>query len=120
MRIIQTGIQANSPGDSRKPLTGPPAGESGVPASSYEEDELNLFAVAAVKVHHINNAYTRKMEEAGSGPEKRRLEQQASGEMVRAVRNTGLTVGTYQAIVSRLKTDTDFAERVEKKIRKVA
>lgn len=96
-----------------------PAGEGGASAS-YEDNDLNSFAVAAVKVHRINNAYSRKMEEAKSEPEMHELEERANGEMVKAVRNEGLTVDQYQTIASRLKTDPDLAKRVQQKIKKVA
>jgi len=119
---IRSSVLANMigwPGAAWAPLTVAPAGNGGAPASS-EDSDLNSFAVAAVKVHRINNAYTRKIEAAKSDPEKQQLEQQANGEMVKAVRNEGLTVDAYQAIASRLHTDHALAERVKQKIKKVA
>lgn len=48
------------------------------------------------------------------------LERKANGEMVNAVKHEGLTVDTYQDIVSRLQRDADLAARVRQKIKKVA
>jgi len=117
---IRSSMLAIWPGVSWAPLTVAPAGQGGASASSYGEDDLNSFVVAAIKVHRINNAYSRKMEEAKSDEEKQQLEQTAGGEMVKAVKSEGLTVDTYQDIASRLKTDTDLAARVQQKIKKVA
>jgi Domain of unknown function (DUF4168) len=119
LMTIRSSMLAIWPGVSWVPLTVAPAGKGGASAS-YGEDDLNSFAVAAVKVHRINSAYTRKMEEASSDQEKQQLEQKAGGEMAKAVKNEGLTVDTYQDIASRLKTDTDLAARVQQKIKKVA
>jgi hypothetical protein len=107
------------PGILWAPLTVAPAGAGGASAS-YEENDLNSFAVAAVKVHRISTTYSQKMEEAASDQEKEMLEQKANGEMVNAVKHEGLTVDTYQDIVSRLQRDADLAARVRQKIKKVA
>ena len=100
------------------PLTVAPGNGGGASAASYGEDVLNSFAMAAVKVHRINSAYTRKMEVATSDPEKEELEQRANDEMEKAVENEGLTVDTYQDIASRLDTDPALAENVKHKIKK--
>jgi hypothetical protein len=117
---IRFSVLGTWPGISWAPLTVAPGGEGGASASSYGESDLNSFAVAAVKVHRINNTYSQKIEEAGSDEEKVQLEQKASGEMVDAVKHEGLTVDTYQDIVSRLQSDADLAARVRQKIKKVA
>jgi hypothetical protein len=120
LMTIRFGVLGIWPGISWTPLTVAPAGEGGASAASYGEDDLNSFAVAAVKVHRINNTYSQKMEEAGSDQEKEMLERKANGEMVNAVKHEGLTVDTYQDIVSRLQRDADLAARVRQKIKKVA
>ena len=117
---IRSSMMLKWPGIAWAPLTVAAAGEGGASASSYDENDLNSFAVAAVKVHRINNAYTRKMEEATSAPEKQALEQLADNEMVKAVKNEGLTVGTYQTIATHLRTDPVLAAKVKQKIKKVA
>lgn len=119
---IQSGMLANLIGwlgASQAQLTVAPAGKGGASAS-YKDSDLDSFAVAAVRVRHINSAYTRKMEEVESEPEIHKLEQQANSEMVNAVKNEGLTVDTYQDIASRLESDADLAARVRQKIKKVA
>lgn len=119
---IRSSVLANMIGWPRAawaPLTVAPAGGGGA-AASDDDNELNSFAVAAVKVHRINNAYNRKMEEAESVPEKEQLEQKVGAEMAKAVKNEGLTVDKYQAIASRLHTDPALAARVKQKIKKVA
>ena len=108
------------PGILWAPLTVAPSGEGGASAASYGENDLNAFAVAAVKVNRINNAYGEKIDEAESDQEKVQLEQKANGEMVNAVEHEGLTIDTYQDIVSRLKSDADLAARVRQKIKRVA
>jgi hypothetical protein len=110
------------PGAAWAPLAMVPVGESagGASASPYGDSELKSFAVAAVRVQRINDAYVRKMEEAKSVQEKQQLEQRASGEMMQAVKNEGLTVDKYRDIANRVQTDPDLAERVKQKLRDVA
>jgi hypothetical protein len=120
LMTIRLSVLGIWPGISWAPLTVAPAGDGGTSASSYEENDLNSFAVAAVKVNRINTSYNQKIEEADSDQEKAMLEQKANGEMVNAVKHEGLTVDTYQDIVSRLKSDADLAARVRQKIKKVA
>jgi hypothetical protein len=118
--MIRSSFVAIWPGASWAPLTVAPADGGGASTSSYGEDDLRSFAVAAVKVHRIDSAYTRKMDEAKSDPEKEELEQRASNEMVKAVQSEGLTVDTYQTIASCLDTDPALAEKVKQKIKEVA
>jgi hypothetical protein len=117
---IRSSVLAIWPGVSWVPLAVAPAGEGGASASSYGENDLNSFAVAAVNVHRITTVYDRKMKEARSDEEKQQLELKAGSEMVKAVKKEGLTVDTYQDIAARLETDDDLAERVKQKIKKVA
>ena len=102
------------------PMTVAPNGDGGASAASYGEDDLNSFAMAAVRIHRISTAYTQQIKEAKSEPEKADLEQRANGEMIKAVENEGLSVDTYQTIVSNLDFDADLADKVRHKIRKVA
>jgi hypothetical protein len=120
LMTIRSSMSAMWPGVSWALLTVAPPGEGGTSAASYGENDLNSFAVAAVKVHRINSTYTRKMDEARSDEEKQQLQLKAGSEMVEAVKHEGLTIDTYQDIASHLKTDDDLAERVKQKIRKVA
>ena len=118
--MICSSILAKWLGISWTPLTVAPRGDGGTSPSSYGEEVLNSFAVAAVKVHRINSAYTQKTKVAGSEPEKQKLEQKASEEMVQAVENEGLTVDTYQTIAANLDSDPALAENVKQKIKRVA
>lgn len=102
------------------PLPVAPPGAGGGPESSYEDTELKSFATAAVNVRRITDAYVEKMVAAKSEKEKKELEQRASGDMVQAVNNEGLSVTKYQDIANRVQTDPGLAERVKQKLREVA
>lgn len=104
------------------PLAMVPPGESagGASASPYGDAELKSFATAAVKVRRISDAYVEKMVAAKSEQEKKQLEQLASGDMVQAVKNEGLSVDKYQDIANRVQSDPDLAERVKQKLKEVA
>ena len=104
------------------PLTVVPSGDGAgrAPESPYGDTELKSFATAAVNVRRITDAYVEKMVAAKSEKEKKQLEQLASGDMVQAVKNEGLSVTKYQDIANRVQSDPDLAARVKQKLREVA
>lgn len=104
------------------PLAVVPAGDSagGDSASPYEDAELKSFATAAVQVRRITDTYVEKMVAAKSEQEKKQLERLASGDMVQAVKNEGLSVDKYQDIATRVQSDPALAERVKQKFKEVA
>jgi uncharacterized protein DUF4168 len=116
----RTSILSHWPGISWA-LTAAPDGDGGASASPYGENDLNSFAVAAVKVYRINNEYTLKMEETQADPQvQEQLEERATDEMVQAVKSEGLSVDTYQTIATRIKSDPALAAKVQQKIESVA
>jgi len=56
----------------------------------------------------------------GSDAEKKQLQRRASSEMVRAVKNEGLSVDRYQDIAKRIDTDPDLARRIRDKLSSAA
>jgi hypothetical protein len=90
--------------------------EQTAPASNYSDSELKTFAVAALEVQRINDAYVQKLESAKSPEEQQQLRQTASQEMVRAVEKEGMSVDKYKEIMSQAKANPAVAERVQQHI----
>jgi hypothetical protein len=119
--MIRSGVFSKTLGGASMaaaPLAVVPANDGGA-AAQYGDNDLNSFAIAAIRVHNISNEYSHKMAEALTDPEKDRIERQAATEMVKAVHDEGLTIDTYQAIVLSIEADPDFAERVKERIDQV-
>lgn len=80
------------------------------------DDDLRSYAMAAVQVQRISEAYQPRMEAAESAQQQEELRNQAMEEMVQAVEKEGLTVLKYNQISSVSQTDPEIASRIEKHI----
>ncbi|SRR5690606_25449701 len=80
------------------------------------DDDLRSYAMAAVQVRRISEAYQPRMEAAESAQQQEELRNQAMEEMVQAVEKEGLTVLKYNQISSVSQTDPEIASRIEKHI----
>lgn len=89
------------------------------PAPSYSDDELKSFAVAALEVQRINDAYLPKLKTASTPEEQQRVEKTATDEMVKAVEKEGMTVDKYKQIMNHAQSDPQIAERVMQHIKTV-
>lgn len=82
------------------------------PAPAYSDAELKTFAVAALEVLRINDAYLPKLKMAATPQEQQDVERTASDEMVKAVEKEGLSVNRYKEIMSHAEAHPEVAERV--------
>jgi hypothetical protein len=83
----------------------------------YADDDLKTFANALVEVSRINDNYFPIYEAARSPREQEAIELKASEEMVRALQNVGLTVGKYQQIMARARTNPEMANRINEHVK---
>lgn len=86
-------------------------------APSYSDAELKSFAVAAIEVKRIHDAYAPKFESATSPAEQQQVQQTASQEMVRAVEKEGISVEKYEEIAGQVNVNPAIAERVREHLR---
>lgn len=86
-------------------------------APSYSDAELKSFAVAAIEVKRIHDAYAPKFESAASSEEQQQVQQTASQEMIRAVEKEGISVEKYEEIAGQVKANPAVAERVREHLR---
>ncbi|MGQ0522456.1 MAG: DUF4168 domain-containing protein [Betaproteobacteria bacterium] len=84
------------------------------PAPAYSEDELKTFAVAALEVLRINDAYLPKLKMAATPEQQQQVERTASDEMVKAVEKEGMSVAKYKEIMSHAEANPEIAQKVIK------
>lgn len=89
------------------------------PAPSYSDAELKSFAVAALEVQRINDAYLPKFKSASSPEEQKQVEKTATAEMIKAVEKEGMSVEKYKEIMNQAQSNPEVAERVMQHIKKV-
>lgn len=95
----------------------PPKAQQSAP--SYSDSELKSFAVAALEVQRINDAYLPKLKSASSPEEQKQVEKIATAEMVKAVEKEGMTVDKYKEIMNHAQSNPEVAEKVMQHIKNV-
>lgn len=64
----------------------------------YSADELKTYAVAALEVQKLNDAYLKQLGAVEGEQAKKQLRKSAMDEMVEAVRNSGISLEKYNRI----------------------
>jgi GTP1/Obg family GTP-binding protein len=88
-------------------------------APSYSDAELKSFAVAALEVQRINDAYLPKLKTASTPEEQKQVEKVATDEMVKAVEKEGMSVDKYKEIMNHAQSNPEIADKVMKHIKSV-
>lgn len=79
----------------------------------FSEHELEAFAEAQPAIESISEEYASRLNEVEDPQKAAELRQEVNQEMVAAVTDTGIDVGTYNAIAQAMTQDPELAERVE-------
>ncbi|MGQ0750939.1 MAG: DUF4168 domain-containing protein [Betaproteobacteria bacterium] len=87
--------------------------------SSFSDDDLKSFVLAAIKVQRISESCAARLDTARSPDEQREIKESAAGEMVEAVENEGISVDQYQRIAIHAQSDEKIAERLKQQIANV-
>ena len=104
-------------------LVAAPVASAAPPRENYAAaitlDQLRSFAAAIAKLSEIEQSYRPRLAEA-AGAEREMLRDRASNRMISAVRETGISVGTFNRIVAQTRHDESMARRVEMLVRQVS
>ncbi len=101
-------LAQQAPGQGEMP---PPA------AAKYDSDDLKSYASAVVELRKINEEYTKRLQSAGSPEEQQSVREEATGKMVEAIEEEGLTVEKYNDIYNAALTDPQIAQEVNEYLR---
>lgn len=91
----------------------------GLPASAEAQDAFNdqkleAFVVAVVKVDSLIDTWAPKIQSAENEEQAQAMNQQANDELRQAIEQTdGITIEEYKAISSAMREDSDLLTRVE-------
>ena len=96
---------------------GAPAVEPPQQTSSYSDNELKVFALAALNVVRIRNLYLPKLEAAKTPEQEQEVRKAAAGEMARAIESEGMTVGQYTQIANQVQESPELAKRVQEHVK---
>lgn len=89
----------------------PPAAQQPAPAAVPEES-LRSYAMAAIEVQRIGEAWEPRIQSAESAEQVEQLRQEAQSEMISAVEQEGLSVDEYNEIFTLTQTDPAAREQV--------
>lgn len=84
--------------------------------TSFSDDDLKSFVLAAIKIQHITESCAAKLDSAQDLDEQREIKESAVSEMVEAVENEGISVDQYQKIAQHAQSDEKTAERLKHQI----
>lgn len=107
--IVTTGLGLGSA------FTGAHAQNSG--GGPIDNQQLALYAEAAVEVSKIRQTYLPKIENTQDPKESAALREEATSKMVNSINEIGISVDDYNRITKRLREDPELAEHVNKMIK---
>ena len=93
-----------------------PAATTAAPAS-FTEIQLDQFATAAIDVYRINNRHSDRWRAAAVPAEKAKIQAEAKAEQEAAIKNTGLALQTYSAILAASKNDAALNQQIADRIK---
>lgn len=93
--------------------------QSEAQAADIAEEDLQKFALAAIEVQRVNQAYQPRFQEAESEDEQQQIQQQAAQEAAEAVQQAGLTVEEYNQYSRIAVENPQVAERVNEYIQEI-
>ncbi len=80
----------------------------------FNEQKLQAFVVAVVKVDNLIDTWAPKIRSAETQEQAQAMNQQANAELRQAIEQTdGITVDEYKAISDAMREDTKLLSRVE-------
>jgi hypothetical protein len=89
------------------------------PAIQPDEEQLDSFVVATVRIINIQQQAQQQM--AAAEPEQQeQVRAQAMQEIVAAVENEGLSVDEYNGIVQQVESDPELGQTVQQRIQEQA
>ena len=86
-------------------------------AAAISEDQLHSFAAAVVELSAIERRYGPRLEQAVS-PEREQLHERANRQMVSAIQQSGISIGTFNRIVAEAEHDPEMARLVGQMVRR--
>ncbi len=92
-------------------------GQSTGQEQNYSEGELKTYAMAALEVQEVNKTYVAKLAQAERMEEKAKLRDAAKSQMVKAIRDKGITVEKYNSITAKAERDPELFQKISKLIK---
>ena len=93
-------------------LPGLPAGAQA--QGAFNDQKLEAFVVAVVKVDQLIDTWAPKIRSAESDEQAQAMNKQANAELRQAIEQTdGITVDEYKTISNAMREDSDLMTRVE-------
>lgn len=84
---------------------------------AFSQGQIEAFASAALQLRDIRAKWQSRMQEADNAEKAQEIQAQANAEMESAVKDKGLTVETYNAIVVAARDDPALADRIVRTVK---
>lgn len=87
------------------------------PSGTYSQGELKSYAKAAIKVKKLDEQYSMKLQSAESPQEQQSVREEATGRMVSAIEEEGLSVEKYNEIYNAAVANPQIAQELNEYLR---
>ena len=106
--MAQAPEAAPAPATAQQGAAPAPQGQQAGPVS---DGDLQSFVKANQDVSKVRDEFTQKLNEESDQEKAQQLQMQAQEKMLEAVKSNDMDALTYNAIASRIQTDTELQER---------
>ena len=83
----------------------------------FSQGQIEAFASALLQLREIRTKWQSQLQGADNVDKVKEVQKQANAEMKRTVEDKGLTVETYNSIVTAAQTDSELADRIVRTVR---
>ena len=87
-------------------------------APQVTDQQLEVYAVAALEVQKINQTYQPKISQAESPEDQKVLYDKATQEMTQAIRDSGMSVEQYNQLTTMVQSNPDLSTKLQGYIEK--
>lgn len=87
--------------------------QQGASTQNFSDKQLQQFADASQEIAKVSQEYTKKLQNAKDQAAQQELRKQANEEMVRVVKESGLSVEQFNAVGQAIQQDPQLMKRVQ-------
>lgn len=104
---------AQAYGDSKQQNAGQKQASGQQQGQSFDTQTLQKFADSANKLQSIQREFAKKLKGVKDKNKAKNIQKKMEGKMIKAVKNNGMDVKTYNAIANRMQQDKQLRQKVQ-------
>ena len=118
--LLSAGIMSAPAMAQENAASGETQAQAAAPATDFSDETLQQFAAASQEIASVSREYTERLQGAEDEAAKQEIRMEANEEMVTIVEDSGLEVGTFNAIGQAIQQDPELMKRVQAMVQQPA